>query len=408
KLQVTPVASSIPVGLSEQLIAQATLSDGRVLDVTSDAALSWSSSNTQVATIVGNGTKQGLLTGVAPGTVTITASGVANGQTFKSSVQVIVTDAVVSRLQIEPVVSSLPAGLSQQFHAKAIFSDGRVFDVTKDDALSWTVDEPSIATILTSDANKGRLTGITPGNVTISAFLVTNGQTFTSTAQVTITEAVIIQLQVTPVTKSVPVGLTTQFTAIATLSDGRTQDLTNDPALSWSSNSPSIATINSSQPNNNGLATGMSTGSTTITATAYVDGTFFNATAQLDVTQAVVTALQITPAIDSVPVGLTKPFTAIATLSDGRTQDLTNDPALSWSSDSPSIATINSSQPNNNGLATGVSTGSTTITATAYVDGTFFNATAQLNVTQAVVTALQITPAIDSVPVGLTKPFTAI
>jgi len=66
-ISVTPLLPSIPVGVKEQLTATATYSDGTYFDVTEQ--VSWSSSDSSVATI----SKTGLITAIAPGTVTITA-----------------------------------------------------------------------------------------------------------------------------------------------------------------------------------------------------------------------------------------------------------------------------------------------------------------------------------------------
>lgn len=87
-LQITPAVSSLPVGLSEQLTGEAILSDGQVLDVTADDAVSWRSSNPGVATISSSGPDKGMVTGVSTGTVTITASGEANGQSFSATAEV--------------------------------------------------------------------------------------------------------------------------------------------------------------------------------------------------------------------------------------------------------------------------------------------------------------------------------
>ncbi|WP_176733577.1 Ig-like domain-containing protein [Aeromonas hydrophila] len=90
QLQITPATSSLPVGFGEHLKAEVTLSDSTTLDVTADDAISWSSSNPAIATISGSGVNKGMLTGVAAGTVTITASGEANGQVFSSTAEVTV------------------------------------------------------------------------------------------------------------------------------------------------------------------------------------------------------------------------------------------------------------------------------------------------------------------------------
>ncbi|HDZ8897944.1 TPA: Ig-like domain-containing protein, partial [Aeromonas dhakensis] len=69
--QVTPTNATTPVGLEKQFTAVAVMSDDTTVDVTHDAAVAWSSSDTAIATIAGNGKA----TGVTPGVVTITASG---------------------------------------------------------------------------------------------------------------------------------------------------------------------------------------------------------------------------------------------------------------------------------------------------------------------------------------------
>jgi PKD repeat protein len=68
-------------------------------------------------------------------------------------------------------------------------------------------------------------------------------------------------------------------------------------------------------------------------------------------------SIAVTPASPSVAVGGTQQFTATGTYADGSTQNLTSQ--ATWSSSSTAIATVNAS-----GLATAVSAGSTTISAT--------------------------------------------
>ncbi|PJG60795.1 beta strand repeat-containing protein [Aeromonas cavernicola] len=400
-LQLTPVASSIPVGLSEQLVAQATLSDGRVLDVTLDDALSWSSSNTQVATITSHGAKKGQLTGVTPGTVTITAAGVANGQTFKATVEVTVTNAVVMRLQVNPVVSSVPVGLSEQLLAEAILSDGRVLDVTNDDALSWSIDDPTTATILSSGADKGTLVGVKPGVVTVTAFGDANGQTFTTDVQVTITGAIVTQLQVTPAISTLPAGLSEQMQAQVTLSDGKVVTVTTDEALSWSSSDPQIASILSNGVDK-GKVMGVKPGVVTVKALLDANGQIVSSTAQVTITEAVITQLQVSPVISSLPAGLSEQLQAQATLSDGRVINVTTDSALNWSSSDPLIATVLSSG-GEIGKVSGISPGRVIITAFINANDQLFTATAQISVTEAIITQLQVTPAISLLPVGLSE-----
>ncbi|MNF86256.1 Bacterial Ig-like domain (group 2) [compost metagenome] len=150
-------------------------------------------------------------------------------------------------------------------------------------------------------------------------------------------------------------GLEQQFTATAFLSDGSSMDVTNNAALSWTSSAPTIATIDNAD--RKGLATGVAVGSTTITASGTTNGTPFSASAELTVTSALITSIQVSPSSTIVPIGQTVQLTAMATLSNGNTADMTS--FITWTTDNPTVATVDS-----NGLATGVVAGSTTIRAT--------------------------------------------
>ncbi|MNQ58240.1 Bacterial Ig-like domain (group 2) [compost metagenome] len=403
-LQVTPAQGHIPVGFEQQFTAEATMSDGTVKDVTADARLSWSSGDAAIATI-DNADRKGLAKGIKAGTVTITASGVAaDGKTVSATAQLEVTDAHVSELQVTPSTATVAAGLEQAFIATAILSDGSALDVTTFTGLSWSSSAPTIATIDNVD-RKGVATGVTPGTVTITASGAANGTPFSATAELTVSDAHVTALQVTPATISVPAGLEQQFTATAFLSDGTSQDVTTFAGLSWSSSDTSIATINNTDKK--GLATGMTVGITTITASGTANGTPFSATAQLTVTNATVTSLQVTPATATVPVGFEQQFVAQATMSDGTVHDVTTDARLSWSSSAPAIATISSTGTSDKGLATGVAVGTTTITASGSVNGTSFSATAELTVTDTSMASLQVTPANAAISVGLDQQFIA-
>ncbi|MDX7838880.1 Ig-like domain-containing protein [Aeromonas caviae] len=401
QLQITPAVSSLPVGLSEQLTGEVILSDGQVLDVTADDLVSWRSSDPAVATISSSGTDKGRVTGVSAGTVTITASGEANGQHFSATAEVTITDAVVTRVQITPAVSSLPVGLSEQLTGEALLSDGQVLDVTADDVVSWRSSDSAVATVSNSGADKGRVTGVSAGTVTITASGEANGQSFSATAEVTITHAVVTQLQITPAASSLPVGLSEQLTGEALLSNGQVLDVTADDVVSWHSSDPAVATISSSGADK-GRVIGVSPGTVTITASGEANGQHFSATAKVTITKAVVAEVQITPTVSTLPAGWSERLTGKVTLSNGQVLDVTADDAVSWHSSDPAIATIHSSGPDK-GMVTGVSAGTVTITASGEANGQHFSATAEVTITNLVVTQVQITPAVSSLQVGLSK-----
>ncbi|MCG9703261.1 Ig-like domain-containing protein, partial [Vibrio natriegens] len=403
-IQVEPAVASTPVGLTKSFTATAILSDSTTQDITTDPSLSWTSSDSAIATI-SNGSNKGEALGESVGTVTITATFEVRGGLERGTATLNVTDAIVTNLQVTPKTETTVKGLSKSFIAIATLSDNRTVDVTNNAALSWSSSDTSIADITTGLATgNGVATGVSLGQVTIKAYGTNNGQTFEDTATLEVIEADVVRIEVAPKTETTPIGLTKSFTATAVLSNNDTIDVTNDAALSWSSSDTSIATITSNQTSGNGIATGVNIGTVTITAQGSVNGTAFSDTATLDVTNAIITQLNVTPPTASTPMGLTKQFTAEAILSDGTTSiDVTRDPAISWSIDDTSIATIDT-----DGLATGVLVGSVTVTASGTTpEGTDLTGTATLNVTDAIITSLQVTPPSETTPIGLTKGFTA-
>lgn len=176
-------------------------------------------------------------------------------------------------------------------------------------------------------------------------------------------------IQVSPATESLTaVGATAQFTAIGAFTNKKQRDSSNDVTTqsTWSSSVPTVATVSST-----GLATAVSSGTTTITAS--IGGVLGTATLSVTVTGGGggtandLTAISIIPGPTSQLVqtpGETAQFIAIGTFSGNpATQDMTN--KVTWSSSDVRLATINS-----NGLATDVGTNGTepaktTITAIA-------------------------------------------
>jgi Bacterial Ig-like domain (group 2)/Kelch motif/Galactose oxidase, central domain len=157
----------------------------------------------------------------------------------------------------------------------------------------------------------------------------------------------LLAIDVTPATPSVAKGLTQQFTATGTFSDGRTLDLSN--SVTWVSSSPAVATLSAA-----GLAQTLALGSTTVTATS---GSVSNSTL-FSVTAAVPVSLSVTPNPLRSGVGITLQPTATATYSDGTTADVTH--LATWTSSEPSVASIDPLT----GLITGVSLGSSAIEST--------------------------------------------
>jgi 6-phosphogluconolactonase (cycloisomerase 2 family) len=218
--------------------------------------------------------------------------------------------------------------------------------------------------------------------------------TATGSTVLTVSGATLLTINVTPATASIPLGAQQPFTATGVYSDGTQQLLTN--AVTWSSSSPVVATI-SNATGSQGLTTAAATGVTTISAAA--DG--LTGTATLTVTAASLVSIAVTPANPSIPKGLTQTFIATGTFSDGTTQNLTA--TAVWNSATPAVATITNA-PQAAGVATGVTAGTSVITAT---QGAIVSAPTMLTVNPAALVSIAVSPVNPTVVNGATLQFTA-
>lgn len=191
---------------------------------------------------------------------------------------------------------------------------------------------------------------------------------------------------------TVALGGTDQFTATGNYSDGSTKDLTMN--VTWTSGTPSVATIGA----HTGLATAVTTGSSVITATlAALHNTNITGTETLNVSGSVPTlvSIAVTPSPASVAAGLTQQFTAMGTYTSGPPQNLTA--TATWASTNMAVATIAAS-----GLATTLTQGTTMITATV---GTVTSPGVTLTATAPVLQSISVTPSGASIPAGSTQAY---
>ncbi|WP_421239903.1 Ig-like domain-containing protein [Aeromonas enteropelogenes] len=385
-LQLTPVKATIPVGWTQEYVVEALFSDGHVEDVTTDPRIKLHSSDTNIASIDNNG----LATGRVPGQVTITVTGIDNDVTLTNDATLTVTDATVMSLEITPKQTTVPVGVSQQYEAVAILSNGNHFTVTTQPALTWYTDNEAIATISNLTTNKGSALGENIGEVNVTAIGRVNGQEFSDSAKLYVIDTQITELTVTPPSATIPVGTEQAYDAIASFSDGTVRTITAEPNLNWSSGNSSTATINNTS--NKGLAKGVTPGDTSVTATWTTPIQTLSDDATLFVTNLPSKlALEVSPE-ETVTEGESIPFKAWLTNADGtRLVEVTKYAGLSWTTDNTDIAIINSSRYSIKGWATGVSTGQTRINASLSINGQNLAGESLLTVTP-FTAKLRITP----------------
>src|ERR1700686_5724636 len=292
QITIAPSNPTVMKGASQQLTATGMFDDGTQHSL--GASVTWQTSQSAVATI----NTQGNVTGVGEGLAQVSAA--YQGVTGTTSVTV--GQPGMLSITVSPNQSSLPAGESEQLTAIGYFSDGSVQNLTQ--SATWSSSAPRIATINSA----GLASGLIVGSTTIAAV----SGTVQGTAMLTVTSPVLASVAVTPANASIAVGEPQQFTATATYSDGSTQNLTN--TATWTSSGPAIASVSAT-----GAAVGLAVGTVTISATA---GSF-TGTASLTVTPPVVIGLNVVPATLPMVLGSSRQLKAIATLSDGTTQDMT-------------------------------------------------------------------------------------
>ncbi|EKP0261496.1 Ig-like domain-containing protein [Aeromonas sobria] len=314
----------IPNGSIFQCQAKVLFSDGTSVIVDSDVLWETSNSNASI-------TASGVLTTLESGEVTLYAS-IDNVFTEK---KLIISEATLTAIQVTPESSSVAKGQQQQFMAQGVYSDKTSADISS--MVSWSSSDVAIATVSTT----GLTTAKTPGTATITASV----DGISSTANLIVTEATLIEIQVTPESSSVAKGQEQRFLAQGMYSDKTSADISS--IVSWSSNDVAIATVSTT-----GLTTAKTPGTATITAS--VDG--ISSTANLVVTEATLIDIQVTPESSSVAKGQEQRFLAQGVYSDKTSADISS--IVSWSSSDVPIATVSTT-----GLAIAKSTGTTTITA---------------------------------------------
>jgi uncharacterized lipoprotein NlpE involved in copper resistance len=343
-ITVTPVSPPcIAPGTTQQFTATGTLVDSTQQNLTSFAT--WTSLNLGIAIVNDTAGSKGLATALAPGTASIQAT-----YDSKDGLASLTSSAVAS-IVTSPTSTSIPKGTKQQFTVMGTLSGNcNTQDVTS--LATWTTSNIAVATVSDTLGSKGLATAVDIGTATITA---TIDSIPSSSATLTVTQAVLESIEVTPSNQNIALGQTQQFIATGTFSDGTTLDLTS--SVTWDSSDTGIATINNTT-GTRGLATSHSEGTATITAT--VSG-ITSKPASLTVTAPVLVSIIVTPSNPTIFAGMIKQFFATGSFSDNTTQDLTS--TATWESSNSTTVAFISNSPGSQGLATSFSAGVTTITA---------------------------------------------
>jgi len=246
-LTLSPTSASLTTGSTQQL-TKTTLPANAT-----DATVTWSSSNTAVATVSTSGLVTAQGTG---GAVTITAK--TNDGSAKTATATITVTVPPTGVTVSPTSSTIGVGATTTLTATVTPSTATTKTVT------WASSNSAVASVSTS----GVVTGVAPGTATITP--TTTVGSLTPATPATITVKPTLSLSSSTVSLGTSGVTTKQLTATVSPSTA---------TVTWTSSNTSVATVSSS-----GLVTSVAAGSATITASVTVNGQSASATAAVTVT----------------------------------------------------------------------------------------------------------------------------
>ncbi len=358
----TPVGSiSLAPPSGELFVGHTFKLDGTPLDLAGrplpDRAISWKSSDPDIALITEDGLVQALRAG--PVSITATADGVSGE--LRLAVSPVRVDTVV----VLPSELAIPVGEEQILRTLLLSGDGQELS---DRDISWTSNDPQVASVRGS----GRIVAHQKGSTTIIA----SSEGRSGRARITVIPVPVAGVEVSPSTVRLEAGETGVVACLPRDAHGNSLE---GRIVEWSVDDSSILTV---LPD--GTIRGVAAGKAVVSAS--IDG--ISGTAEVTVSPERATGIQLSPDPEEIQEGSTFILTAIPVSAKGK--QLPDHP-VQWTSSDPDIAEIGET-----GRVIGVAPGAAQITATC--DDAV--ASVRINITPAPVAGLVLIPTILSLEAG--------
>ena len=238
---VSPNSKTLEINETQQLTATVDATPS-----TADKTVAWSTSNGNVATV----SETGLVTAVAQGTATITAT--SNLDNTKSGTCTITVNPPATPIPVTAISIDATAtvGIGESITLTVSYTPS---DANEGKAVAWGSADESIATV-----NNGVVTGVAAGTTTITATSTTDPN-IKATCNVTVKAIAVSGVSLDKTSISIQIDGTATLTATVSPNNATNKSIT------WKSDDESVARVN------NGVVTGISEGTATITVTT-VDG----------------------------------------------------------------------------------------------------------------------------------------
>jgi sugar lactone lactonase YvrE len=337
-ITLSPPTASLTVGAAppatQQFVATGSFSNGTAGPISASyPPIVWSSNSTFASV-----SATGVASCSGAGTATITAT---SGSIAGSAALTCTASSATPQI-IYVTVSPTPANdyTNPQFTALGIYPNGTTQNLNS--SVTWSATPAGVVTF-PAGVPAGAAFCAATGTATVTATLGTVSGSATLTCQHVLTN--LSTFAAGGVTQ-IPVGGTVQIDTSASYSDGSPPSNVNNIAA-WVSTNPNAAVVS------NGLVTGISVGTTNVTASL---GGATSGAIGITVTGPTLQILSVTPnTAQALGAGGTVQLTLMGGYSSGPGQNLTN--LATWTSQNPTVATVS------NGLVTAVGPGYSQITA---------------------------------------------
>jgi hypothetical protein len=317
----------------------------------------------------------------------------------------------------DAVINEIAKGQYAIVTATGSYSDGTTNDLTSQ--VTWTSSDDTAFSI--DSDGKGTTLNSSDTDITITASFDNDAaQTITSTYTLTATPAIVQSVDIvatiggsTVVPSDVPAGENIQLQVRGYYSDNTRQILSGSSVATWATSNAEVATVDSAT----GLVTmvGTSGNFVNITATETVSGNSYSDSITLDVADAIIKSMKITPDTSTDPwniaLGSQYQMKAYAVYSDSSEQEITTDSGTGWSvPDAGHQTYISVNNSDIKGLVTGESEIDTAVTVQATSvdsEGNAISATADVIVGAPILELIEISPTNTSMIEGDVLTFTA-
>jgi len=286
---VTSISATIPdttiaVGDTTTVTATVHYSDGSTGPINL-----WASSDPSVASV----NTAGVVTGVAVGTATITAS--YGDQSASILVTVLPEPVTVASITASTSATTITVGETATVTATIVYSDGSTGPFNL-----WTSSNPSVATVIPA----GTVTGVAVGTATMTATY--GGQSASVVITVVAAPVTVTGVSVSASATTITIGETATLTASAVYSDGTSASAD----ATWESSNPSVASVNTT-----GTVTGVAAGTASVTAT--YEGQSTSVVITVVAAPVTVTGISVSAVKTTIQVDETTLLTVTALYSDG-------------------------------------------------------------------------------------------